>query len=183
MSSSRKRPVVALAGLVLATLCSSRADAQPPPAPIEEPAPRRYGDRGTSEIAVGLGYSSVSGFLAAGGFRYFVIDKVAPGFEGTYVRGGSSVPSYGLALASLRFVPVQSSSVALLLTGRTGRMFLANHADGWGLGAGAGILIPVGGGAGIEIGYEFLRLLPASFCADLSTCVLHGLVLGIRFSF
>jgi hypothetical protein len=182
MRSLRRHPVVALAALGLMTLCPARGDAQPSPTAIEEPAPRRYGDRGTSEIALGLGYSSVSGFLGAGGFRYFVIDRLAPGFEGTYVHGGTSVPSYGLALASLRFVPVQSSSVALLLTGRTGRVFLANHADGWGLGAGAGILIPIGGGAGIEIGYEFLRLLPASFCADLSTCVLHGLVLGVRFT-
>ena len=55
------------------------------------PEPRRYGDRGTPELALGLGYSSLSGFLAAGGFRYFVLDGVVPGVEATYVSGGRSV--------------------------------------------------------------------------------------------
>jgi hypothetical protein len=45
------------------------------------------------------------------------------------------------------------------------------------------VIIALGGGAGLELGYEFLRLLPASFCADLSTCLLQGPVFGIRFSF
>jgi hypothetical protein len=48
---------------------------------------------------------------------------------------------------------------------------------------GASVIIALGGGAGLELGYEFLRLLPASFCADLSTCLLQGPVFGIRFSF
>ena len=143
----------------------------------------RYGDRGTSEIALGLGYSSSSGFLAAGGFRYFLLDGVAPGFEGTYVRGGASVGSYGLALASVRVVPVRAANVALVFTGRAGRMFLADHGDGWAAGLGAGVIIALGGRAGLELGYEFLRLLPASFCADLSTCLLQGPVFGIRLSF
>jgi hypothetical protein len=142
-----------------------------------------YGDQGTSEISLGLGYSSASGFLAAGGFRYFLADGVAPGFEGSYVRGGDTTPSYGLALASVRVVPVRMSNVALVLTGRAGRVFLADHGDGWGAGAGAGVIIALGVGVGLELGYEFLRLLPASFCADLSTCVLQGPVFGIRVSF
>jgi hypothetical protein len=163
----------------------------PPPAPEDrsEPLPPpliplipRYGDQGTPEIAVGLGYSSSSGLLAAGGFRYFVVDGIAPGFEGTYVRGGTTAGAYGLALASLRVVPVRTSSMALVLTARAGRVFLADHDDGWGAGLGAGVIIALGRGAGLELGYEFLRLLPASFCADLSTCVLQGPVLGIRFS-
>jgi hypothetical protein len=154
----------------------------PPPAPPLIRLIPRYGDQGTSEIAVGLGYSSSSGFLAAGGFRYFVVDGVAPGFEGTYVRGGATAGSYGLALASLRVVPVRTSSIALVLTARAGRVFLADHDDGWGAGLGAGVIISLGRGAGLELGYEFLRLLPASFCGDLSTCVLQGPVLGIRFT-
>jgi hypothetical protein len=135
------------------------------------------------EIALGLGYSSLVGFLAAGGFRYFVVDGVAPGIEGTYVHGGSTVASYGLALASLRLVPVRTRGVAFVVTGRAGRVFLADHADGWGAGAGAGIILALGGGAGLEIGYEFLHLYPSSFCADLSTCVLQGPVFGLRLSF
>lgn len=158
----------------------------PPPAPppyYEEPLVRRYGDRGTSEIGIGLGYSSTAGFLGAGSFRYFVVDGLAPGVEATYVAGGSGVGSYGLALASLRFVPLRTQAVALTLTGRGGRVFLSDHGDGWGAGAGASGIVALGGGAGLEVGYQFLRLLPGSFCADLSTCVLHGPVLGIRFTF
>lgn len=162
--------------------------AEAPKFPEPSPAPplpriRRYGDAGTSEIAVGLGYSSIAGFLAAGGFRYFVVDGVAPGVEVTYVRGGQSALSYGLALGSLRLVAFRSSSVALVLTGRAGRVFLGNHADGWGAGVGGGVVIALGGGAGLEIGYQALWLLPSSFCADLSTCVLQGPVFGVRFSF
>src|SRR5262245_31993574 len=35
-----------------------------PPGPPPPPLIRRYGDRGTSEISIGFGYSSVAGFLA-----------------------------------------------------------------------------------------------------------------------
>src|SRR5215471_13467701 len=193
-----------LAGIVVGALASSaRAQAPSPspppeaiPSPTEgqpqqpEPPPgppavpplvRLYGDGGTPEIAVGLGYSSAAGFLAAGGFRYFVIDRLAPGIEGTYVSGGASNPAYGLLLASLRFVPLRTPTVALALTGRTGRVLLAQHADGWGAGGEVAVIITVSSGAALELGYEFLRLLPGSFCADLSSCVLQGPVIGLRF--
>jgi hypothetical protein len=156
-----------------------------PPPPVAEPEPpfrpRRYADRGSIEVGGGLGYSSVNGLLAAGAFRYFVIDGVAPGFEATYVSGGSGGVSYGLLLGALRLVPVRTASFALLLTGRAGRMLLASHADGWAAGGGAAILILLAPNAGIEIGYEALRLLPASFCVDLSSCVIQGPVVGFRF--
>ena len=61
----------------------------PPPPPLLHLPPPRYGDQGTSELALGLGYSSQSGFLAAGGYRYFVLDGVAPGVEATYLEGAS----------------------------------------------------------------------------------------------
>ena len=159
----------------------------PPPAPppAAEPEPllrtRRYGDRGSIEIGGGLGYSSLNGLLAAAAFRYFVVDGVAPGFEATYVSGGSGGLSYGLLLGALRVVPVRARSFALLLTGRAGRMLLGDHPDGWAAGGGAGILILLAPTAGIELGYEALRLLPSSFCADLSSCVIQGPVLGFRF--
>jgi hypothetical protein len=152
----------------------------PPPLPPEPVEPRRYGDRGTTELALGLGYSSSAGILGAGGFRYFVLDGFAPGVEGTYVSGGSGGRSYGLALAVLRLVPVRTSSVALVLTARGGRVFLGDHDDGWGVGGAAGVIFMMGAGAGLEVGYEFLRLLPSSVCADLDTCVLQGPVLGLR---
>jgi hypothetical protein len=157
------------------------------PAPAAESEallrPRRYGDRGSIEIGGGLGYSSLNGFLAAGAFRYFVFDGVAPGFEASYVSGGSGGVSYGLLLGALRLVPVRTASFALLLTGRAGRMLLGGHDDGWAAGGGAGVLILLAPTAGIELGYEALRLFPSSFCADLSSCVIQGPVLGFRFGF
>lgn len=153
-----------------------------PPAPVEA-RPRRYGDRGTPEIAVGLGYSSLSGFLAAGGFRYFILDGIAPGVEGTYVSGGTGGTAYGLALLSLRLVPFRTTSFALVLTGRGGRVFIGDHEDGWGVGGAGGVILLLSSNVGLEIGYEFLRLLPATFCADLARCTLQGPVLGFRLTF
>jgi hypothetical protein len=144
------------------------------------PAPRRYGDRGSSELGIGLGYSRIIGFVGAGAFRYFVIDGVAPGLEATYVSGGSESLSTGLLMAALRLVPVRTASFALVLTGRGGRVFFGSHEDGWGAGGGAGVLIMLAPTAGIELGYEALRLLPSSFCADLRSCVMHGPVVGFR---
>jgi hypothetical protein len=159
--------------------------AAPPPEPPPPPPPlvRRYADQGTSEVALGLGYSSYSGFLAAGGFHYFVVDGVGPGVEGTWVAGGSGTSSYGLALASVRLVPLRAPRFAVVFTARGGRVFLGDHADGWGAGGGAGVIIPLGGLVGVELGYEALRLLPSSFCADLNTCWLQGPVIGLRVGF
>src|SRR5450432_1269052 len=156
----------------------------PPSLPPSWPAPPRIaGDRGTSEIALGLGYSSDSGFAAAAGFRYFVIDRVAPGVEASYDSGGSRFSAVGMLLGSLRLMPIRTQSVALVLTGRAGRVLLADHVDGWGAGGGAGVILLFGGGVGLELGYEALRLFPGHFCADLSSCVIQGPVLGIRLTF
>src|SRR5262245_16183401 len=152
-----------------------------PPAPEPEPPPRRprrYGDQGMPEVGIGAGYSSLTGFVGAGAFRYFVVDRVAPGLEGIYVSGGGAGIEYGLLLASLRVVPVRTESFALLLTGRGGRVFLGDHDDGWGVGGAIGVLILFSPRAGLELGYEALRLYPSSVCADLTTCVLHGPVVG-----
>ena len=135
------------------------------------------------EIGLGLGYSQAIGVVGAGAFRYFVIDGVAPGFEATYVSGGTVSPQSGLLMAALRLVPVRTRSFALLLTARGGRVLLGDHPDGWGAGGGAGVLILFAPTAGIEIGYEVLRLYPASFCADLSSCYIQGPVVGFRFGF
>ena len=154
-----------------------------PSTPPEPPPPRRYGDRGTSEVGIGLGYSSAIGFVGAGAFRHFVIDGVAPGLEATYVSGGTSGIRYGLLLGALRLVPVRTGSFALALTGRAGRVLIGDHADGWGVGGAAGVLILFAPTAGLELGYEALRLYPARFCADLSSCVIHGPVVGVRVGF
>jgi hypothetical protein len=156
----------------------------PAPLPRSPPPPvvlsRRYGDSGTSEIALGLGYSTEAGLLAAGGFRYFVLAGVAPGLEASYFSGGRRGSALGLVLLALRVVPIRTEGVALVLTARGGRVLIADHADGWAAGGSGGVIVALGGGAGLEIGYEALRLLPASFCADLSGCVIHGPVLGLR---
>jgi hypothetical protein len=166
---------------------------EPAPAPIAPPLPevepppqlrpRRYGDQGMPEIGLGLGYSQAIGVVGAGAFRYFVVDGVAPGFEATYVSGGTVSPQSGLLMAALRLVPARTGSFALLLTARGGRVLLGDHPDGWGAGGGAGVLILFAPTAGIEIGYEVLRLYPASFCADLSSCYIQGPVVGFRFGF
>lgn len=163
----------------------------PPPAPAPQPEPepppglrrRRYGDQGMPEIGLGLGYSNAAGFVGAAAFRYFVVDGVAPGVEVTYVSGGNAGQQTGLLMAALRLVPVRTHSFALLLTGRGGRVLLGNHDDGSGVGGGAGVLILFGPTAGIELGYEVLRLTPASFCADLTSCYIQGPVVGFRFGF
>jgi hypothetical protein len=159
----------------------------PPPLPEPEPPPelrrRRYGDQGMPEIGLGVGYSQAIGVTGAGAFRYFVIDGVAPGIEMTYVSGGNHGEQTGLLLAALRLVPVRTGSFALLLTGRGGRVLLGNHDDGWGVGGSAGVLILFAPTAGIELGYEVLRLTPASFCADLTSCYIQGPVVGFRFGF
>jgi hypothetical protein len=127
-----------------------------------------------------LGYGSSTGLLAAGGFRYFVVDTLAPGIEGTYVSGGAGGIAYGLALGALRFVPFRTTSMALVATARGGRMFVANHDDGWAVGGGLGVLLMMSPSVGLEIGYEALRLVPARFCADLGTCTLNGITVGVR---
>jgi hypothetical protein len=158
------------------------APPQPPP-PEEPPRPRRYGDRGTSEIGIGLGYSSLYGFGGGASFRYFVVDGVAPGLEGSYISGGSSGLAYGMAVAALRLVPVRTGNIALVLTGRAGRMFMADHVDGWLAGGAGGVIYMFSGGLGLEVGLELMRLLPASFCADLRSCVILRPIVGFRLAF
>jgi len=149
----------------------------PPARPAYRPLPL-YGDQGMPELAIGAGYSSDTGFLAAAGFRYFVLNGVAPGIEGTYVSGATGQPAYGMALASLRLVPLSTPRVALAVTGRAGRVFVVHGDDGWAAGGEVGIILMLSPGAGLEIGYEALKLLPASFCS--SDCWLQGPVLGLR---
>ena len=149
-------------------------------AQIDAPAARRYGDAGTSEISLALGFSSEA-FAVGGGFRYFVIDGLAPGLEASYYNGDG--PGYGFTLASLRVVPLRLDALALVVTGRTGRVFLADHDDGWAVGGDVGMLYFPSPNVGLEIGYEVLRLVPGSFCDDLSTCTIHRPVLGVRIIF
>jgi hypothetical protein len=140
----------------------------------------RYGDRGTSELAVAVGYGS-DGLIVGAGFRRFVLDGVAPGAEVTGQFGGDLGTT--LILGTARLVPLRTGSFALTLTGKGGRVVFLSHQDGWAVGGGAAVILAVGPNAGIELGYEALRLLPGSVCADLTSCVLQGPVIGVRLIF
>jgi hypothetical protein len=134
-----------------------------------------------SELSLALGYSSASGFLGGGGFRRFVVDGLAPGVEASVQTGtGTTV---GLFLGTLRLAPVRTRTLAVVMTGRAGRVILSHHDDGWGAGGAAGVIWFLSPHAGLELGYEVLWLLPQSFCADLTSCTIQGPVLGLRFAF
>ncbi|HEV3030978.1 MAG TPA: hypothetical protein VG319_05010 [Polyangia bacterium] len=153
----------------------------PPPLPPPPPEPRAYGYAGMSELSLALGYSSESGVMGGAGFRRFVIDGLAPGFEAS-VQAGAGM-TIGLVLGTLRLVPVRTRQVAFVLTGRAGRVLLSQHDDGWGAGGGVGVIVFLSPNLGLELGYEVLWLTPRSFCADLSSCTIQGPVIGLRLSF
>jgi hypothetical protein len=156
-----------------------------PGGPVEEP-PRLYGDEGSSHFGLTLGLGSGShGFQWAGGlsYGYFIVDRMAPGIEGL-VSGGTGLLTSGQLMANVRFVPLRIQSLALFLVGRGGRIFLEDHADGWGLGGSAGIIYFTNAHVGIQLSYEYLRLLPNGFCRDLSRgCSLHDYGLGLILAF
>ena len=73
--------------------------------------------------------------------------------------------------------------MALALTGRAGRVFIGDHEDGWGVGGAASVLFMFSPTVGLELGYEFLRLVPDTFCSDLGGCVIRGPIVAVRFGF
>jgi hypothetical protein len=154
--------------------------APPPPLP-PPPGPACYGDQGLSELSLALGYSSDSGLLAGGGFRRFVVTGIAPGAEASVQTGAGA--TIGLLLATLRLAPLRTRQFAFVVTGRAGRVLLSHHDDGWGAGVGAGVIVSLAANVGLELGYDVLWLLPASFCADLSACAIQGPDLGLRLAF
>jgi hypothetical protein len=140
----------------------------------------RYGNAGTSEVSLLLGFSS--GAIAfGGGFRYFVVEGVAPGVEAAFTRADGF--SQGFTFPSIRVVPLRLSSFALVATARAGRVFFSGHRDGWAYGGDAGVLIFFSRHVGLELGYELLQLAPSAFCADLSSCLLRRPVVGVRIAF
>jgi hypothetical protein len=157
-----------------------------PAAPPLEVAPPRYGDQGSSHLGVGLGLGGGSGGVRwAGGvdYGYFVIEGVAPGVE-AQVSGGTGLLTTGLLLGTLRLVPLRTPGFSLFVVGRAGRVLLSDHADGWAAGGGGGIIFFLGGRVGVQLSYDALKLLPASFCDDLAGgCLIHGfqggLVIGL----
>lgn len=146
----------------------------------DEPEPRFYGDAGTSEVSVQLGFGS-NYFAGGAGLRYFVIDGLAPGFEASY-QSFHGV-GQGLVMGSLRLAPLRFGSVLLVATARAGRMFISDHDSGWAVGGDVGLLLLVSPHIAFEVGYGFLKLLPDSFCADLSDCTIYQPTLGLRVTF
>jgi hypothetical protein len=157
------------------------AFAPPPPFPLAPPRRRLYGDTGSMELALAIGYTQQSGFVGGGGFRRFVADGVGPGLEATIQKTDGLTA--GLLLASLKLVPFRGDGAALVITGRGGRVLLSDHQDGWGAGVGAGVILFFSPGVGLELGYSVLWLLPARFCADLVSCEIRGPELGLRVMF
>jgi len=156
--------------------------APPGEPPQSEPTERRYGDRDTSELALGLGYTQQSGFVGGAGYRRFVLDGVGLGAESTVQSHDGR--TLGFLLGSLRLVPLRHRVAALVLTGRSGRVFLSDHDDGWGAGGGAGVIFLLAPGIGVEISYAILWLFPQHFCADLSGgCSIRGPDIGLRVGF
>jgi len=155
-----------------------------PAAPVEEP-PKRYGDQGTSHFGLMLGLGGGgSGFAWAGGFEYgyFVLDGIAPGVDAE-ASGGTNLPTVGLTLGTLRVVPLRLDSVSLFLIGRGGRVFISGHEDGWGVGGGGGLIYFTSAHVGIQLTYDYLRLVPSSFCAGLSRCAIQGFGIGLAIGF
>jgi len=156
----------------------------PPPhshTPVPPPL-HSYGDQGSTELALALGYTKQTGFFGGGGFRRFVISGVAPGLEASVQRSDGQ-PTTGLLLASLKLVPVRGEMAALILTGRAGRAFIFNHDDGWAAGGSLGVILFLSPGVGLEVGYSILWLLPEHFCSDLVCCRIEGPEIGLRVVF
>jgi hypothetical protein len=156
----------------------------PPPhshTPVPPPA-HRYGDPGSTELALALGYTKQTGFFGGGGFRRFIITGVAPGIEASVQRSDGQ-PTTGLVLASLKLVPVRGEMAALIVTGRAGRAFIFSHDDGWAVGGSLGAIVFLSPGVGLELGYSILWLKPDHFCADLVSCRVEGPELGLRVVF
>jgi hypothetical protein len=150
------------------------------PARAQEPDVRFYGDAGTSEVSLQLGFGS-NYFAGGAGLRYFVIDGLAPGLEASYQR--SHGVDQGLVLGSLRLAPLRFGTIVPVITGRGGRIFLSDHKDGWAVGGDVGILLLASPNVAFELGYGFLRYLPESFCDDFVSCTIHQPVFGIRVTF
>jgi len=165
----------------LALLVTLQGTPAPPP---EEPPPR-YGDQGSSHFGLMLGLGGGGGGFAWGGgfeYGYFILDGVAPGVDAE-ASGGTNLPTIGLTLGTLQVVPLRLPSFSMFLIGRGGRVFISGHPDGWGVGGGVGLIYFTSGRFGIQLTYDVLKLVPASFCAGLSRCTLHGFGVGVAMGF
>jgi hypothetical protein len=131
-------------------------------------------------LSLGIG-NGAGGMRYAGGagFGYFVVTGVAPGVDAS-VNGGADVLTTETLTGTLRLVPIRTGAYALFLIGRSGRLFISDHADAWAAGGGAGVVIATGGNVGLQLSYEILGLWPSDHCSDLaSRCRLDAFGLGL----
>lgn len=180
-----------LAALIALTAFVGTAGAQTgaPPAYPEPPPPEQdtgYGRRHSSIVSLSLGVASGTGgtrYAGGAGFAYFVLTGVAPGADVSVNGGGGSLTT-ATATGTLRLVPLRTGPAAFFLIGRAGRLFIADHADVWGAGGGAGVVIATGGSVGLQLSYEVMSLWPSKHCDDLvSGCRLDAFGLGLVMGF
>lgn len=162
----------------------SAPSAPPPPAAPEPDA--GWGRRHSSLVSLSLGVASGTGgtrYAGGAGFAYFVLTGVAPGAD-VSVNGGGGTLTTANVTGTLRLVPLRTGPAAFFLIGRAGRLFIADHADVWGAGGGAGVVIATGGKIGLQLSYEVLGLWPSGHCSDLvSGCRLDTFGLGLIMGF
>lgn len=152
---------------------------QTAPALAVQPAP--YGTQGTSEISASVGFSFDGDVGVGVGYRRFVLERLAPGLEAAYFHQNGF--DQGWLMASLKGVLVQRPPFVLSLIGRGGRLFLSDHDDGWAVGGGPSLQVPIGRNFAIEVGYEIYGLFPGGFCDDFSDCILQRPYVGILLQF
>lgn len=177
-------------GLVCLMGASSAAAQQPyrpyQPSSAEMSEPVRYGDAGTHHVGLALGLGGgQGGFAWAAGAEYgrFLIGGVAPTAE-IDVSGGSRLATVTSTMLALRLLPFRGGGVWPLVVPRAGRLFVVDRDDVWGAGGTLGLIIALGGRAGLQIAYEHLWLFPESGCAAFASgCTWQrwglGLVLGL----
>lgn len=151
------------------------------PGPPPEPVVPGYGDRGTSEITGGVGISTGGNFGISAGYRYFFVDRIAPGLEASYFR--SNGYDQGSVFGTVRVVVLRFDWFAVSLLGRGGRMFVSDIPDGWAAGGGGSLLVMATPNFGFEVGYEALALFPSEFCERLDDCVINQPFVALRFVF
>ena len=157
------------------------AQEAPVTAPVTD-AGDGYGRRHSLHLGLSLGVGNGTGgmrYAGGVGFGYFIVTGVAPGAD-VSINGGSGVLTTESVTGTLRLVPIRTGQFALFLIGRAGRLFMANHADAWAAGGGAGVVIATGTSVGLQLSYEVLGLWPASHCSDLASgCRLDAFGLGL----
>jgi hypothetical protein len=139
----------------------------PPPPPVVVVRPPRYGERGTSEVTGSLAFSWDGDIGFGLGVRRFIVDRLAPGIEFAYLHRDQF--EQGWLMGSLKLVLIRGP-IAFSLTARGGRLFFSDFPDGWAVGGGPSLQVPIGRHFAVDFGYEVYALFPDSFCDAVFDC-------------